>query len=41
MTDILQSIIQGFTTGIGSGLSTWLIIKRLEKLEHKIKRRNK
>ena len=32
----MNSVIQGFATGIGAGISNWLLIKRLEHLEKKI-----
>ena len=39
--DLWQGILNGFASGIGVGLSNWLLIKRLEKMELKLlKRRN-
>jgi len=37
--DIWGGVIQGFSTGIGVGLSNWIFIKRLEKLEERLFKR--
>lgn len=36
-TDILQGILTGFSTGIGVGIANWLLIKRLERLEDRVR----
>jgi len=34
--DVWNGIVQGFSTGIGVGLSNWILIKRLENLEKRL-----
>lgn len=36
MVELLQGILTGFSTGIGVGFANWLLIKRLEAIEHKL-----
>ena len=35
--DLYNTVANGFATGLGVGLSNWLLIKRLESLEVKLK----
>ena len=37
MIDIWQGIFTGFCSGLGTGLANWIIIKRLDHIENKIK----
>ena len=37
MVDIYTIVLTGFASGIGTGLSNWLIVKRLDHLETKMK----
>jgi hypothetical protein len=37
MVDIYTVVLTGFASGIGTGLSNWLIVKRLEHIENKVK----
>jgi len=32
-SEIVQVVIQGFSTGLGVGIANWLLIKRLEYVE--------
>ena len=38
--EIIQGIIQGFSTGLGVGIAHWIFIQRLEYWEKKIIKKN-
>ena len=35
--DLWQGVVNGFASGLGVGMANWLLIKRLERFETKIK----